>query len=85
MPGKFVIKKGSTGKFRFNLVSTNGQVVATSEAYERKASALAGIRPDPEAFIEALDSLQPRLYSIASSPKTNPRRVALLPTVTKRR
>jgi len=36
-----------------------------------------GIRPDPEAFIEALDPLQPRLYSIASSPKTNPRRVAL--------
>ena len=38
MPGKFVIKKGTTGKFRFNLVSTNGQVVATSEAYETKAS-----------------------------------------------
>jgi sulfite reductase (NADPH) flavoprotein alpha-component len=28
-----------------------------------------GIRPDPEAFIEALDPLQPRLYSISSSPK----------------
>ncbi len=28
-----------------------------------------GIRPDPEAFIEALEPLQPRLYSIASSPK----------------
>jgi sulfite reductase (NADPH) flavoprotein alpha-component len=36
-----------------------------------------GIRPDPEAFIESLDPLQPRLYSIASSPKTNPDRVAL--------
>jgi sulfite reductase (NADPH) flavoprotein alpha-component len=36
-----------------------------------------GIRPDPEAFIEALDPLQPRLYSIASSLKTNPGRVAL--------
>ena len=36
-----------------------------------------GIRPDPEAFVEALDPLQPRLYSIASSPKTNPARVAL--------
>ena len=36
-----------------------------------------GIRPDPEAFIEALDPLQPRLYSISSSPKTNPGRVAL--------
>ncbi len=44
MAGKFVVKKGSTGKFRFNLVSTNGQVVATSEAYNTKASAMGGIR-----------------------------------------
>jgi sulfite reductase (NADPH) flavoprotein alpha-component len=36
-----------------------------------------GIRPDPEAFIESLDPLQPRLYSIASSPKIEARRVAL--------
>jgi sulfite reductase (NADPH) flavoprotein alpha-component len=36
-----------------------------------------GTRPDPEAFIEALDPLQPRLYSIASSPKVDPHRVAL--------
>jgi sulfite reductase (NADPH) flavoprotein alpha-component len=36
-----------------------------------------GIRPDPEAFIEALDPLQPRLYSISSSPKTNPGTVSL--------
>jgi sulfite reductase (NADPH) flavoprotein alpha-component len=36
-----------------------------------------GVGPDPEAFIEALDPLQPRLYSIASSPKATPGRVAL--------
>ena len=44
MPAKFQLKKGTTGKFRFVVLSSNGQVVATSEAYERKASALAGIR-----------------------------------------
>ncbi len=44
MAGRFVIKRGSTGKFRFSLVSTNGQIVATSEAYTSKASAMAGIR-----------------------------------------
>ena len=43
MPGKFVLKKGSTGKFHFNLVATNGQVIATSEAYESHAAALNGI------------------------------------------
>ncbi len=37
----------------------------------------AGVRPDPEAFIEALEPLQPRLFSIASSLKSNPGRVAL--------
>jgi sulfite reductase (NADPH) flavoprotein alpha-component len=37
----------------------------------------SGVRPDPEAFIEALDPLQPRLYSISSSPKLDPGRVGL--------
>src|SRR3984957_4147389 len=32
----------------------------------------AGLRPDPEAFIEALEPLQPRLYSISSSHKAQP-------------
>ena len=36
-----------------------------------------GIRPDPEAFIESLDALQPRVYSISSSLKCNPGRVSL--------
>ncbi len=36
-----------------------------------------GIRPDPEAFIEALDPLQPRLYSISSSLKAHPGRLSL--------
>jgi sulfite reductase (NADPH) flavoprotein alpha-component len=36
-----------------------------------------GIRPDPEAFIEALDPLAPRLYSISSSPKVDRGRLSL--------
>jgi sulfite reductase (NADPH) flavoprotein alpha-component len=36
-----------------------------------------GIRPDPEAFVESLEPLQPRLYSISSSIKANPQRVSL--------
>lgn len=41
--GKFVLDKGRTGKFRFNLLSTNGRIIATSESYETKAAALKGI------------------------------------------
>lgn len=36
-----------------------------------------GIHPDPEAFVESLEPLQPRLYSISSSLKSNPGRVSL--------
>lgn len=36
-----------------------------------------GLRPDPEAFIEALEPLQPRLYSISSSPRAHAGRVTL--------
>lgn len=35
------------------------------------------LRPDPEAFVEALDPLQPRLYSISSSHNAQPGRVSL--------
>jgi sulfite reductase (NADPH) flavoprotein alpha-component len=45
-------------------------VLAAIEKFE-------GVRPDPEAFIEALDPLQPRLFSISSSPKVHGSRVAL--------
>jgi uncharacterized protein YegP (UPF0339 family) len=43
MAARFVVKKGSSGKFHFNLIATNGQVIATSEAYESKRAALNGI------------------------------------------
>ena len=56
MAAKFVLKRGSTGKLRFNLVATNRQVIATSEAYESKASAIKGIesvkRNAPDAEID---------------------------------
>ncbi len=43
MAAKFVLKKGSSGKFHFNLQAANGQVIATSETYESKAAAINGI------------------------------------------
>jgi sulfite reductase (NADPH) flavoprotein alpha-component len=35
------------------------------------------IHPDPEAFIECLEPLEPRLYSIASSPLVTPQQIHL--------
>ena len=43
MAGKFEINKGKTGKFRFNLKASNGQVILSSEAYDTRAAAVKGI------------------------------------------
>jgi uncharacterized protein YegP (UPF0339 family) len=43
MTGSFVIEKGSTGKFRFNLRAGNNEIILTSETYEAKAGAENGI------------------------------------------
>ena len=40
---KFVVKRAANDQFLFNLVASNGQVVATSESYTRKASAMETI------------------------------------------
>jgi len=42
-PGKFVVARGRGGKYHFTLVAGNGQVIAVSEAYERRQAALNGI------------------------------------------
>ena len=56
MAAKFVLTKGSTGKFHLNQVATNGVVVASSESYESKAGAVNGIesikRNAPSAEID---------------------------------
>ena len=39
----YEIKKTANGKFMFNLKAANHEVILTSEVYEQKASALAGI------------------------------------------
>ncbi len=43
MAGKFEIKAGKTGKFRFNLKAGNGQIILTSEAYDTRKAAEGGI------------------------------------------
>ncbi len=43
MAAKFVLKKTESGQFHFNLLATNGRVIATSESYKTKAAALNGI------------------------------------------
>ena len=43
MAGKFEIKEGTSGKFRFNLKASNGQIILSSETYETKQGAEKGV------------------------------------------
>jgi uncharacterized protein YegP (UPF0339 family) len=43
MPGKFVVQKSRKGEFHFNLISTNGQIVATSQRYATKQACMRGV------------------------------------------
>lgn len=42
MAGKFEVYEDKSGKFRFRLKASNGQIVASGEAYETKAAAKKG-------------------------------------------
>ena len=44
MAGKFEIYKDKAGKYRFRLKAGNGEIVASGEAYETKASAKDGVQ-----------------------------------------
>lgn len=44
MAGTFELYKDTAGKFRFRFKASNGQIIATGEAYESKQSALNGIQ-----------------------------------------
>jgi uncharacterized protein len=60
MAGKFELFVDKGGHYRFNLKASNGQVIASSEGYNSKASALNGIESvknnAPTAEIVELES-----------------------------
>jgi MIP family channel proteins len=57
-PGKFVVEQGAGGKYHFTLVAGNGQVIATSEAYERRETALNGIESVRKNALDAEIAVQ---------------------------
>jgi uncharacterized protein YegP (UPF0339 family) len=69
MAGRFDIKTGAKGKFYFNLVSSNGQVILSSQSYASRDSAMKGIESvrknaaDGSRF-ERLESKDGRSYFV---------------------
>ncbi|MCA1671850.1 MAG: YegP family protein [Actinobacteria bacterium] len=41
---RFIVRKASNAQYYFNIVAGNNEVVATSETYHQKASALSTIQ-----------------------------------------
>jgi len=43
MAGKFEVFQDKSGGYRFNLLASNGQIIASSESYKTRRSAAEGI------------------------------------------
>jgi len=54
MAGKFELYRDSAGKYRFRLKASNGQVIATSQGYVSRKSALDGIEAVRKHAAQAL-------------------------------
>ena len=55
MAAKFELYKDRSGKFRFRLKAGNGEIIASSEAYNSKAAAkngIASVKRNAKAKIE---------------------------------
>lgn len=50
--GKFVVKKVNSG-IKFDLLATNGQVIATSEGYKAHASCMNGVESVKKNAVDA--------------------------------
>ena len=67
--GKFVIRTVNSG-IKFDLKATNGQVIATSEVYESKASCLNGIESvKKNAPVANVENQTVEGYEVVTHPK----------------
>jgi uncharacterized protein YegP (UPF0339 family) len=66
--GKFVIKNTKAG-FRFNLLATNGQVIATSESYGTEDACRAGIESVRNSCLGGVEDQTVENYEVLTHPK----------------
>jgi len=88
VPGRFVVKKGSTGRYRFTLQTARGLPIVTSGLYETRAAAMAGIRAlqrvAAEALVEDQTTTARRPAAAAAAKVRAPRQAARRPARTRR-
>ncbi len=72
---KFVISTDKKGQFRFNLVAANGEIIASSQAYDEKAGAKRGIAAVVRAAAKATTedtTVKPKAAPAAKAPAAAP-------------
>ena len=66
--GKFIIKITKAG-FRFNLLATNGQVIATSETYSNEEACRSGIESVRSSCLGAIENQTVENFQVQTHPK----------------
>ena len=66
--GKFVVKISKAG-FRFNLLATNGQVIATSETYANEDACLNGIESVRKNCLGPVEDQTVENFEVLTHPK----------------
>ena len=66
--GKFVWKETKSG-FRFNLLATNGQVIATSETYSSEDACLNGIESVRNSCVGPIEDQTVENFEVLTHPK----------------
>ena len=66
--GKFIVKTTKTG-FRFNLLATNGQVIAVSETYSSEDACLNGIESVRRCCLGPVEDQTVENFEVLKHPK----------------
>ena len=66
--GKFIVKITKAG-FRFNLLATNGQVIAASETYSTEDACLNGIESVRSSCLGAIENQTVENFEVQTHPK----------------
>ena len=66
--GKFIVKETKAG-FRFNLLATNGQVIAVSETYATEDACRSGIESVRSSCLGAIEDQTVENFEVQSHPK----------------
>ena len=66
--GKFVVKNGEGG-FRFNLLATNGQVIAVSQSYSSEDACLNGVVSVRKSCLGPVENQTVENFEVLTHPK----------------